>query len=109
LEERVNTLLNILAEHNIPVPPETPHSAAAPASTVHVVVGTQENPSAAHVDLSFAPAASGPMEIVPRALPSSNHAPRPGTLSNPGADFSIQYMQQTPLLDPRVGINFILA
>lgn len=108
LEERVETLLNTLAKHSIPAPPEIPHP-ATDASVGHVVVGTEEDPSAVHVSLSFPPAAGQPMELVHHPVQPSHSASRPGPLMNPGAGFLSENMQQTLLTDPRVGIDFILA
>ena len=108
MEQRVDSLLTTLAEHKIPAPPEPPRIAAS-SSIGHVVVGTQEDPSAAHISLSFPAADNSPIEISPRISQPSRSTPPLGMLTNFGAGFLSENMQQTLLKDPRVGIDFILA
>ena len=112
MERRVESLLTTLAEHNIPIPLETPFTAAS-SPTGHVVVGAQDgNLAGAHVSLSFhdaATSATTPMETTPQVAQPPQPAPPPGMLTNPGAEVLSENMKQTLLKDPRVGINFILA
>lgn len=112
MEQRVESLLTTLAEHNIPIPPQTPFTAAS-SPTGHVVVGAQdENIAGAHVSLSFheaATTATTPMEITPQFIQPPQPASHPEMLTNPGAGFLSENRQQTLLKDPRVGIDFILA
>ena len=82
---------------------------AADATMGHVVVGADEDPSAAHVSLSFAPAASYPMELISHAPRAPRFRTTPAPSMNSNAGLPSDNMQQTLLKDPRVGIDFILA
>lgn len=125
LESRVETLLHTLSKHRIPAPrfeDERRAAAAASSDTAHVVVGTQDDLSAAHINLSFPPPlpplpppatqATQAGDVVPYATAGVTPAVSPAEprlLANPGAGFLSENMQPSLLSDPRVGIDFILA